>query len=112
MSRWAHLETQISLGELAMRHFVSWRIVFYGLQYWMYTILQSKKFTEWFDNLRDRTGKFRILARLRRVELGNLGDVKALGEGSIRDAYDRWPRLSPVLRATRPNNDFPACRRR
>jgi putative addiction module killer protein len=39
-----------------------------------------KKFTEWFDNLRDRAGKFRILARLRRVELGNLGDVKALGE--------------------------------
>jgi len=81
MSRWEHLETQISLGELAMWHFVSWRIVFYGLQYWMYTILQSKKFTEWFDNLRDRAGKFRILARLRRVELGNLGDVKALGEG-------------------------------
>ncbi|QIE23835.1 hypothetical protein SBC1_17270 [Caballeronia sp. SBC1] len=41
----------------------------------------SHKFTEWLENLRDRTGKFRILARLRRVELGNLGDVKALGEG-------------------------------
>jgi putative addiction module killer protein len=41
----------------------------------------QKRFTDWFDNLHDRAGKFRILERLRRIELGNMGDVKALGEG-------------------------------
>jgi putative addiction module killer protein len=31
--------------------------------------------------LRDRTARDRIVARLRRIELGNPGDVKPVGEG-------------------------------
>jgi putative addiction module killer protein len=38
-------------------------------------------FREWISTLRDGVAKIRILARLRQVESGNLGDVKAVGEG-------------------------------
>jgi putative addiction module killer protein len=39
--------------------------------------------------LRDREARFRILARIRRLSLGNLGDVKPVGEGvsELRIAY-------------------------
>ena len=35
----------------------------------------------WFDRLRDRMAKTRILIRIRRVSLGNPGDVKPVGGG-------------------------------
>ncbi len=38
-------------------------------------------FDEWLDALRDRRGKAKIRARLDRVEDGNLGDYKSVGEG-------------------------------
>ena len=38
-------------------------------------------FTAWLNRLRDRVGRQRILARLRRLEQGNFGDCKSLGEG-------------------------------
>lgn len=47
----------------------------------MYTLIQTEHFATWFDGLRDHQAKARILARLRRVELGNLGDFKPVGEG-------------------------------
>ena len=37
----------------------------------------------WLDQLKDRTGRQRILARLRRVEQGNYGDHKRLREGVL-----------------------------
>lgn len=45
------------------------------------TILTTDVFDAWFTALRDKQGKARIAARLRRVEQGNLGDVKPVGEG-------------------------------
>ena len=47
----------------------------------MYTLIQTEHYAAWFDSLRDRQAKARILARLRRVELGNLGDFKPVGAG-------------------------------
>jgi putative addiction module killer protein len=38
-------------------------------------------FYEWFYSLRDRRAKAKIRARLDRVEEGNLGDCKSVGEG-------------------------------
>lgn len=40
-------------------------------------------FANWLDQLKDRTGRQRILARLRRVEQGNYGDHKRLREGVL-----------------------------
>lgn len=47
----------------------------------MYTVLHSDKFDKWLMKLKDVRGRARIVARLRSVELGNLGDVKSVGDG-------------------------------
>lgn len=41
----------------------------------------NEPFTRWLTKLRDRVGQKRIFARLRRLELGNYGDCKSLGDG-------------------------------
>ena len=38
-------------------------------------------FTEWLKSLRDRTTRKRIQARIDRIESGNLGDHKSVGDG-------------------------------
>lgn len=40
-------------------------------------------FREWIKTLRDEMVKVRIAARLRQLEVGNLGDSKPVGEGVI-----------------------------
>lgn len=47
----------------------------------MYTLRRTETFDAWLKGLRDPRGKARILARLRSVEAGNLGDIKAVGDG-------------------------------
>ena len=42
---------------------------------------EKEPFLEWFRSLRDKLVKTRICDRLDRVELGNLGDYKMVGEG-------------------------------
>lgn len=44
-----------------------------------YEIRQSAPFEKWFAGLKDTTAKRVILARLARVENGNLGDYKVFG---------------------------------
>lgn len=44
-------------------------------------IRQTEHYARWFAGLRDRMAKARIDIRIRRLSLGNLGDVKALGAG-------------------------------
>ena len=46
----------------------------------MYDIRTTQVYDEWFHALKDIQTKARINARLRRLELGNFGDVKAVGE--------------------------------
>ncbi len=68
----------------------------------MIEVRQTAVFTGWLDALRDRVARFRIIARLRRVELGNLGDVKPVGEGVSELRVDHGPgyRLYFVRRGT------------
>lgn len=47
----------------------------------MLEVRQTAVFSKWLDGLRDRTARLRIATRIRRMELGNPGDVKAVGEG-------------------------------
>jgi len=44
-------------------------------------IRQTAIFDRWFAGLRDIRGKARIIARIRRLSLGQFGDVKPLGGG-------------------------------
>ncbi|MEH1883514.1 MULTISPECIES: type II toxin-antitoxin system RelE/ParE family toxin [unclassified Nostoc] len=52
-------------------------------------------FDEWLDSLRDRRAKAKIRARLDRVEDGNLGDCKSVGEGvfELRIDYGQGYRI-------------------
>jgi putative addiction module killer protein len=45
-------------------------------------------FELWLDDLRDRQARVRIKKRLDRVELGNLGDFKPVGEGVMELRID------------------------
>lgn len=47
----------------------------------MIEIRQTDEYVRWFEKLRDRQARARILARVRRVSLGNFGDVEQVGEG-------------------------------
>lgn len=48
-------------------------------------------FDEWLDSLRDRRAKAKIRVRLDRVEDGNLGDFKSVGEGVFELRIDYGP---------------------
>lgn len=48
-------------------------------------------YSEWFADLRDRTAKVRIDMRIRRLSLGNPGDVKPVGEGVSELRVDHGP---------------------
>lgn len=44
-------------------------------------VRQTGEYRAWFDGLRDRRTRSRILARIRRLSLGNPGDVRPVGSG-------------------------------
>ncbi|MFC4292680.1 type II toxin-antitoxin system RelE/ParE family toxin [Sphingorhabdus arenilitoris] len=46
-----------------------------------YRIARTEIFGKWLDGLKDRKGQTIIARRIERVAVGNLGDVKALGQG-------------------------------
>ena len=47
----------------------------------MVEIRQTVTYAKWFDGLRDRKARARIDVRIRRLSLGNPGNVKPVGEG-------------------------------
>jgi putative addiction module killer protein len=57
----------------------------------MLEVRQTVTYTEWFTGLRDRTAKARIDIRIRRLSLGNPGDVKPVGEGVSELRVDYGP---------------------
>jgi putative addiction module killer protein len=44
-------------------------------------VRQTEIFVNWLRRLRDETARSRIQIRIRRLSLGNFGDVKPVGEG-------------------------------
>jgi putative addiction module killer protein len=53
--------------------------VTYGSQ--MIEVRETEAFSEWLSNLRDVRAKAEVARRVRRLALGNPGDVKPVGEG-------------------------------
>ena len=47
----------------------------------MMILKRTDEFSSWLDGLKDRMTKQRLNGRLRKAMLGNLGDVKPVGEG-------------------------------
>ena len=57
----------------------------------MIEVRQTEEYSEWFANLRDIQARARINARIRRLSLGNPGDVKPVGEGVSELRIDYGP---------------------
>lgn len=54
-------------------------------------VRQTDLYAAWFAGLRDRQAKARINARIRRLSLGNPGDVRPVGEGVSELRIDYGP---------------------
>jgi len=57
----------------------------------MLEVRQTAVYACWFASLRDRQARVRIDIRIRRLSLGNPGDVKAVGEGVSELRIDHGP---------------------
>jgi putative addiction module killer protein len=54
-------------------------------------IRQTEHFARWFERLADEQARRRIQARIDRLEMGNLGDVKPVGRGVSELRIDYGP---------------------
>ena len=68
----------------------------------MLEVRQTQEYATWFAKLRDRQARARILARIRRLQLGNPGDAKPVGEGisELRITYGPGYRVYFAQRGT------------
>jgi len=57
----------------------------------MIELIETDSFSRWIEALRDRQARARIQARMRRLSLGNPGDVKPVGEGISEMRIDHGP---------------------
>ena len=57
----------------------------------MVEVRQTEVFVNWLRKLRDENARARIQIRIRRLSLGNFGDVKPVGEGVSELRIDYGP---------------------
>lgn len=57
----------------------------------MIEIRQTERFARWFAGLSDSQARMRIQARIRRLSVGNFGDVKSVGLGISEMRIDYGP---------------------
>ena len=57
----------------------------------MKTVRQTKLYIRWFNRLRDNLVRTRIAVRIRRMQLGNVGDAKSVGDGVFELRFDFGP---------------------
>jgi len=54
-------------------------------------VRQTGVFAKWFEELRDGAARARVTARIRRLSLGNPGDIKPVGSGVSEMRIDYGP---------------------
>lgn len=55
------------------------------------TVLRTPTFERWLHKLKDRKAKFSIIARIRRLQAGLLGDFKNVGDDVFELRINRGP---------------------
>ena len=68
----------------------------------MIELIKTSSFDRWLRQLRDIRAKARIEARIRRLSLGNPGDVKPVGDGISELRIDYGPGYRVYLMAKGP----------
>jgi putative addiction module killer protein len=66
----------------------------------MFKVVLTDAFEKWLDGLRDPSTRQRLVLRIRKATLGNLGDVKPVGQGvfEMREAFGPGWRMYFVRR--------------
>ena len=66
----------------------------------MYIVIETEEFADWLDGLKELKTRTRLRLRLRKASLGNVGDVKPVGEGvfEMREFFGPGWRLYYVMR--------------
>jgi putative addiction module killer protein len=74
----------------------------------MIEIRETEIYSRWFKSLRDREARARIDIRIRRLSMGNPGDVKPIGKGvsELRIDYGAGYRVYFVQQGDRERPDF------
>lgn len=67
----------------------------------MFLIKPLPEFTTWLDDLADAQVRGVVVARIKRLERGLMGDVEPVGEGVSELRHTRWLRLARVLHTAR-----------
>ncbi len=57
----------------------------------MVEVRQTAEFSSWLRRLKDAQAAARIVARIRRMELGNAGDARSAGQGVMEMRIDYGP---------------------
>jgi len=60
---------------------MAWQLVIERIHLTIFTIVTLPEFDSWLANLKDKRTRLRLVMRLGKAKLGNLGDSKALGSG-------------------------------